>query len=127
MLDNIYVLHLDSIELQCFSDMNLSTQQAMMLSWIVGWENACEAVRGSLEVYFNQDAWKKVRQMIENRRHAAWFCGKCHKNCSKTHAVICERCLQWFHFKACAKLLEKPVGDWFCEECQEFCLNGKNE
>jgi hypothetical protein len=71
----------------------------------------------SLQRYFTSDAWKLVRNVIDQKRKQNVFaCPICSKNANES-AIICECCLQWFH-KQCCGLNKKPkVKDWFCSQC----------
>lgn len=71
--------------------------------------------------YFTYDAWLLVEQVLKRKqKKMTWVCNLCHHDLhSKTSglSIVCESCLQWFHF-ACVGLSKQPkTKNWFCRAC----------
>ena len=114
----------------------------MILSWLIGKENAKEVMNDNMAIqdltliteirdsmldrqvdmsiiknYCCKGIYEKIRKLVsEQRRKGKWICGTCQGYIKKERSIICECCLMWSHFP-CTGLKEKPDGDWFCAKC----------
>ena len=69
--------------------------------------------------YFTNEAWLVVQDVIAKKKEAdVWICGVCHKDLADgQESIICDSCLQWYHF-SCVCLTKMPKKKkWFCKNC----------
>lgn len=55
----------------------------------------------SVQKYFSPDAWIALMNVLETvKKNAVWYCGACEKaiDDEKENSIVCESCLNWFHF-----------------------------
>ena len=68
--------------------------------------------------YFTTDAWMIVEEVVKKKRESdVWLCATCHDSLEGKLSIICELCLQWYHF-VCVGLTTQPKKkNWFCRQC----------
>lgn len=68
--------------------------------------------------YFTSDAWKIVEDVMKNKAEInAWQCTTCQHDLHSKESIICDCCLQWYHF-SCVGLTKMPKRkNWFCRSC----------
>ena len=69
----------------------------------------------SVQKYFSPDAWIALMNVLD----AVWYCGACEKaiDDEKENSIVCESCLNWFHF-TCVSIKKNPKQtEWFCRSC----------
>ena len=68
--------------------------------------------------YFTTDAWMLVEEVVKRKKTLdVWLCTTCHDTLEGKQSIICELCLQWYHF-VCVGLNTQPKKkNWFCRHC----------
>ena len=68
--------------------------------------------------YFSQDVWVIVDGVLQQKRvRPSWVCTVCQHDLHSEPSIICESCLEWFHFR-CVGLTGQPKKkNWFCRSC----------
>ena len=69
--------------------------------------------------FFTHDAWLVVEDMIRRKNEfPVWICKYCqHDLGEEKPSIICESCLEWYHWH-CVGLGKQPKAkNWFCREC----------
>ena len=68
--------------------------------------------------YFTADAWMIVEEIMKKKRELdIWYCVSCQDSLDWKLSIICELCLQWYHF-VCVGLTTQPKKkNWFCRNC----------
>ena len=58
--------------------------------------------------YFSQDVWMIVDGVLQQKRvRPSWVCTVCQHDLHSEPSIICESCLEWFHF-CCVGLTGQP-------------------
>ena len=73
----------------------------------------------ALQKYCQPPAWQALKHIAEQiQPNAVYYCPTCTLCVGDTRCVVCESCLQWYHFR-CAALNSVPKAKlWFCRECK---------
>ena len=68
--------------------------------------------------YFTVDAWMLVEDVIKQKKEIdIWLCSVCQKDVHCQQSIICESCMNWYHF-TCVGLNKTPKRkNWFCKYC----------
>ena len=68
--------------------------------------------------YLSQEAWMIVQDVLQRKREfPSWTCCVCHHDLHCEASIICESCLEWYHFR-CVGLTGQPKKkNWFCRSC----------
>ena len=68
--------------------------------------------------YFSQDAWMIIECVLRQKRERpSWICTVCQHDLHSEPSIICESCLEWYHFR-CVGLTGQPKKkNWFCRLC----------
>ena len=68
--------------------------------------------------YFSQEAWMIVEDVLRRKRECpVWICSLCCQDLHCQPSIICECCLEWYHFR-CVGLSGQPKKkNWFCRSC----------
>jgi hypothetical protein len=68
--------------------------------------------------YFTHDAWIIVEKVVQRKRELdVWLCVSCQDTLEGKQAIICELCLQWYHFSCVGVATEPKKKNWFCRHC----------
>ena len=67
---------------------------------------------------FTDDAWLIVDSVVKQKsKHTNWICQSCNHDLAEHPSIICDCCLQWYHF-CCVGLTRQPKRkQWFCRPC----------
>ena len=67
---------------------------------------------------FSQDAWMTVEGVLKQKRaNPIWLCTVCNHDLHSEPSIICDSCLEWYHFR-CVGLTGQPKKKtWFCRSC----------
>ncbi|MCG8626873.1 MAG: PHD zinc finger domain-containing protein [Proteobacteria bacterium] len=58
--------------------------------------------------YLSQEAWMIVQDVLQRKREfPSWTCRVCHHDLRCEASIICESCLEWYHFR-CVGLTGQP-------------------
>ena len=64
--------------------------------------------------FFSQDAWLVVEDVVQRKKDFdLWICNMCQHELDGDN-IICESCLEWFHYGCVGKPKSK---NWFCRKC----------
>ena len=71
--------------------------------------------------YLTNNAWKLIEDVVERKKDCdVWLCKICHHDLHDSNAeqsIICDSCLEWYHF-SCAGVNTPPkMTYWFCRNC----------
>ena len=70
--------------------------------------------------YFTTDAWLIVQDVLQRKRdHHVWICQGCNHDLDEgeSEAIMCDSCLEWFHF-GCVGIIKRPkLRYWYCRDC----------
>ena len=78
-------------------------------------ENVC---MGKVRKYFTTDAWELVENVMERMRtKVVWLCSCCSSPLDTSESIVCESCLDWFHFKRVGLKRPPKRKDCFCRGC----------
>ena len=71
--------------------------------------------------YFSNDAWMVLQDLVERKKEQdTWSCKSCCHDL-EGQSIICESCLEWFHFH-CVGLVQQPKSkNWYCRQCIAAC------
>ena len=73
--------------------------------------------------YFTHSAWEEIQKVVdEMKNHPVWYCGRCMLPIRDyiESSIICDCCLNWFHFM-CVNLKKSPKSkNWFCRPCHNI-------
>ena len=73
--------------------------------------------------YFTHSAWEEIKKVVdEMKNHPVWYCGRCMLPIRDyiESSIICDCCLNWFHF-TCVNLKKSPKSkNWFCRPCHNI-------
>ena len=72
---------------------------------------------------FTNDAWLIVQDVLNRKKeHHVWICRGCSHDLDKDQAILCDSCLEWFHFR-CVGLIKQPKQKyWFCRDCHNHMI-----
>ena len=80
-------------------------------------ENVCLE---SCRKYCSVDAWNLIKSVVEIiRNNPVYYCGRCTNPISDEtqSSIVCECCLNWYHF-SCLNMKQSPKAKvWFCRFC----------
>ena len=49
--------------------------------------------------FFTHDAWLVVKDVMKRKKeYAIWTCKICHHDLKEQQSIVCESCLEWYHF-----------------------------
>ena len=70
--------------------------------------------------YFTNDAWLIVQDVLKRKREGrVWICKGCNHDLDEdvSEAILCDSCLQWFHFQ-CVGIVKQPKQrNWYYRQC----------
>ena len=70
--------------------------------------------------YFTNDAWLIVQDVLKRKREGhVWICKGCNHDLDEdvSEAILCDSCLEWFHFQ-CVGIVKQPKQrNWYCRQC----------
>lgn len=68
--------------------------------------------------YFSSDAWILLESVLKTKaKKIVWTCNICHHDLHSEQSIICEACLQWFHFRCIGLKAQPKAKHWFCRSC----------
>ena len=71
--------------------------------------------------YFSHDAWLIVEEVVDRKKKQdSWTCNLCHHTLEGLN-IICDSCLEWFHFRCVGITTQPKCKNWFCRKCYIDC------
>ena len=68
--------------------------------------------------YFSSDAWMLLEAVLKSKADKiVWTCKVCHHDLHSEQSIICEACLQWYHFRCIGLKTQPKARNWFCRSC----------
>ena len=68
--------------------------------------------------YFTNEAWMIVEDVVKRKQSFdIWFCATCQASLEGRQAIICDLCLQWYHFTCVGIQTQPKKKNWFCRQC----------
>ena len=68
--------------------------------------------------YFTNDAWLIVKDVLKRKtKSTSWICHSCNHDLHTQASIICESCLQWYHFQCVGVMAQPKKKNWFCHSC----------
>lgn len=74
-----------------------------------------------VRLHFTTDAWMVVEEVVRKKRELdVWLCGSCNRSLEEKQSIICELCLQWYHFACVGLNMQPKQKNWFCRHCMSL-------
>ena len=68
--------------------------------------------------YFSSDAWMLLDTVLKTKaKKMVWTCKVCHHDLHSVESIICEACLQWYHFQCIGLKTQPKARNWICRSC----------
>ena len=71
--------------------------------------------------YLTDDVWKLIEDVVERKKYCdVWLCKICYHDLhgSKSEqSIICNSCLEWYHFSWAGVIAPPKMTYWFCRSC----------
>ena len=68
--------------------------------------------------FFSSDAWTLLEMVLSSKaKEVMWTCKVCHHDLHSEQSIICDACLQWYHFRCIGLKAQPKARNWFCRSC----------
>ena len=68
--------------------------------------------------HFSEEAWMIVKGVLQHKKErSVWICPSCQRNLHDEQSIVCESCLNWYHFRCVSLTAQPKKKNWFCRSC----------
>ena len=74
-----------------------------------------------IRTYFSREAWMMIQDVLRCKREfPSWTCSVCQHDLHSEPSIICESCLEWYHFRCIGLTGQPKKKNWFCHSCHQL-------